>query len=164
MRSLATQPAPAWLRELADGRANYEELLGWPVSLNVRQGTLVVAIGSVVGAVSMPAALGARVQHELQIAMLCGPVIADPGGSRWTFLTRPVADIRSAVVTELAHWQVHLVGRGGLVPIPLSVSLSDGNSWRWAEQPAPNRPLPPTSAVVCVSRRLTATEYLAQGA
>jgi hypothetical protein len=161
---MATQPAPTWLRELADGRANYEELLGWPVSLNVRQGTLVVAVGPVVGAVSMPAALGARALHELQIAMLCGPVVADPGGTQWTFLTRPVADVRSAVVAELAHMQVHLVRCGGHVTIPLSVSLSDGSSWRWVERPVPNRPLPPTSAVVCVSRRLTATDFLAQGA
>jgi hypothetical protein len=164
MRSMATQPAPTWLRELADGRANYEELLGWPVSLNIRQGTLVVAVGSVVGAVSMPAALGARVRHELQVTMLCGPIVTDPDGTYWTFLTRPIVDIRPAVAAELAYWQIHLVRRGDYVTLPPNVSLSDGNSWRWVERPVPNRQLPPTSVVVCVSRRLTAMEYLAQGA
>lgn len=160
LASMATQPAPTWLRALADGRANYEERLGWPVSLKVRQGVLAVAVGSTMGAVTMPAELGARVRHELRIAMQCGPIVVDPSGSQWTFLTRPTADIRSAVVSELAQWQVHLVAQGGYATIPVSVSSSDGDSWRWVERPIPLQQLPPTSAVVCLTRRVTATALL----
>ena len=46
--SITNRPAPAWLTELAHGRATYEELLGWPVSVQVGDRLLIVAIGQAV--------------------------------------------------------------------------------------------------------------------
>src|SRR6266536_2906710 len=71
--SITNRPAPAWLRELAHGRDIYEELLGWPVSVQVGKRVLIVAIGQALDAVSMPAGLGALVRAELGIALLSGP-------------------------------------------------------------------------------------------
>jgi hypothetical protein len=60
--TLTSQPAPAWLRDLAEARARYEEFLGWPLSIQVGSRDLALVVGARIGAVSMPARLGARVR------------------------------------------------------------------------------------------------------
>jgi hypothetical protein len=158
--SITNRPAPAWLRELAHGRDSYEELLGWPVSVQVGNRALIVAIGQTVDAVTMPAGLGAQVRDELGIAMLNGPVMADPDGRRWTFLTKPLEHLRPTITADLSHAQVDLVPHGGHVVIPNDPGTSSGTLWRWIEQPT--RALPPAYAVIGVTRRLTDhSHYLA---
>lgn len=154
--SITNRPAPTWLRELAHGRATYEELLGWPVSVQVGNRALIVATGQTVDAVTMPAALGAQVRGELGIAMLCGPVVADPTGSRWTFLTKPWETLRPATTANLSHAEVEVAPHGSHVVIPTSPGVCTGAIWRWIERPAPTRPLPPAYAVIAVTRRLSA--------
>ncbi|MEV6770851.1 hypothetical protein AB0N05_19735 [Nocardia sp. NPDC051030] len=51
-------------------------------------GRIMLEIGAV-GAVTMPADLGARVRDRLLVRQHCGPVIAHPRSGRWTFLTGP---------------------------------------------------------------------------
>ena len=153
--SITNRPAPAWLRELAHGRANYEELLGWPVSVQVGNRLLIVAIGQTVEAVTMPAALGARVRAELGIAMLSGPIVSDPDGARWTFLTKPLDRIRPGITADLSHLRVDVAPHGSHVVIPTNPSVTTGKEWRWVEAPTPGRPLPPAYAVIGVTRRLT---------
>jgi len=153
--SITNRPAPAWLRELAHGRDSYEELLGWPVSVQVGNRALIVAIGQTVDAVTMPAGLGAQVRDELGIAMLNGPVIADPDGRRWTFLTKPLEALRPTITADLSHAHVDLAPHGGYVVIPTEPGTSSGKLWRWIEQPTPARALPPAYAVIGVTRRLT---------
>lgn len=153
--SITNRPAPSWLRELAHGRAAYEELLGWPVSVQVGGRVLNIAIGQTVDAVTMPAGLGAMVRNELGIAMLCGPVIADPDGSRWTFLTKPLDTLRPNITADLSDAQVDLAPHGGHVVIPNAPHICTGKLWRWIERPSPARALPPAYAVIAVTRRLT---------
>lgn len=147
-------PAPPWLRELAHGRANYEELLGWPVSVQVGDRTLIVATGQTVDAVTMPAGLGMLVRRDLGIAMLCGPVVADPAGTRWTFLTKPFDALRSSITDDLSHLHVDVVPHGGHVVIPTDPHTCTGSLWRWIDEPRPTRPLPPAYAVIAVTRRI----------
>lgn len=153
--SLTPLPAPTWLRQLTDARANYEELLGWPVSIQVGRRDLVVVIGGTVGAVGMPAKLGAGVRQELGFTMLCGPIVADPTGSWWTFLTKPVGLLRADVAQDLGSVRVRVAPRGACVEIPCDVEGSTVGGWRWVERPVPSRPLPPGSVVVSMVRRLT---------
>lgn len=163
---ITNRPAPWWLRELAHGRAAYEELLGWPVTVQVGNRVLIVAIGSSVGAMTMPAALGASVRGELRRAIQCGPVLTDPDGLKWTFLTRPPEDLRPGIAGELARAQVDLAPRGGHVVVPPAPTTPLATSpagrpvpldraWRWIEPPIPSRPLPPAYPAIAVTRRFT---------
>src|SRR2546428_2624978 len=87
--SPAPAPAPVWLRELATARASYQELLGWPVSMQISQRNLVVEVGAALVAASMPAGLGARVRAQLGMSFVSAPIIANRDGTRWTFLAGP---------------------------------------------------------------------------
>lgn len=158
--SITNRPAPVWLRELAHGRAEYEELLGWPVSVQVGNRLLIVAIGHTVEAVTMPAGLGARVRAELGIAMLSGPVVADPDGVNWTFITKPLDHLRPNITADLSHLRVVVAPHGSHVAIPTGPRVSAGKVWRWIERPAPGKALPPAYAVIAVTRRLATLDHL----
>ncbi|MEU0542556.1 hypothetical protein [Nocardia sp. NPDC005978] len=54
-------------------------------------GRIMLEIGAV-GAVTMPADLGARVRDHLRKRARCGPIIGHPRAGRWTFLTGPTDD------------------------------------------------------------------------
>ena len=158
--SITNRPAPVWLRELVHGRADYEELLGWPVSVQVGDRLLIVAIGRTVEAVTMPAGLGARVSAQMGIAMLSGPVVADPDGDRWTFLTKPLDHLRPNITADLSHLRVEVAPHGSHVVIPTSPDTTTGKVWRWVEQPASGKPLPPAYAVIAVTRRRATADHL----
>lgn len=138
------QPAPAWLRELADARAAYQELLGWPVSVRVGERALVVAVGRVLGAVVMPAALGARVRAERAGCWPPAPVVANRETSRWTFFGTPVAGLPDEPASR-----VRAVAPGSYVVIPRG---AEG----WIERPVPHRALPSTSELLALASRLYA--------
>jgi len=159
--SITNRPAPAWLRELAHGRASYEELLGWPVSVQVGKRVLIVAIGQVLDAVTMPASLGARVHAELGIAMLSAPVVTEPEGKRWTFLTKPLDRLRPNIAADLSHLRVDVAPHGAHIVIPTEPQTTSGQEWRWIDPPSPTRTLPPAYAVIGVTRRLTQGQELA---
>ena len=158
--SITNRPAPAWLRELAHGRAEYEELLGWPVSVQVGNRMLIVAIGQTVEAVTMPAGLGDRVHAELGIAMLSGPVVSAPDGARWTFLTKPLDHLRPNTTADLSHLRVTVAPHGSYVALPANPGVTTGLVWRWIQRPAPGRVLPPAYAVIAVTRRLAEIDHL----
>lgn len=158
--SITNRPAPWWLRELAHGRAAYEELLGWPVSVRVSDRVLIVAVGATVSAVTMPAALGMLVRNELGVAMQRVPVVSDPEGLKWTFLTRPPEDLRPGVTGELATVDVALARPGGHVVVPTSpTGRSAVRAAQWIDPPS--RTLPPAYPVIAVTRRLTEHRHLA---
>ncbi|GAB3883445.1 hypothetical protein GCM10029964_042800 [Kibdelosporangium lantanae] len=153
-----TQPAPEWLRELAAARAHYEELFGWPVSVQVGQRQLVVALGSALDAITMPAELGERVQGQLGIAMLSGPVIAHPDGTRWTFLTQGANTIPGDIVDGLGDHDVRHAATGSYTVVPTAVAAG---GWSWVNEPKPHQMLPSAYAVVATARRLCATAAVA---
>lgn len=147
-----TTAAPQWLRELVAARTHYVELLGWPVRVEVGPRRLAVAVGQVLDAITMPAALGRNVLAELRLTMLAGPVIAGPGGAWWTLLTEPATAPPPELPTDLHAHKVHLTPPGAHVIIP-SLTESTGSS-RWIEPPQPRHPLPPWSAVIGATRRV----------
>lgn len=147
-------------QELSTARAQYEELLGCEVSIDVANRRLVTWAGRAMDAVVLPARLGDRVLAELRFAMLDGPVAAAPGGQWMTFLTAPAAvpnpfisyELRRAL--ELRRARMQLMPRGGQVVLPRpAVAHDDPREWRWVEAPRPGRPLPPWCAVVAAVKR-----------
>jgi hypothetical protein len=146
-----TQPAPTWLRDLAAARAHYEELFGWPVSVQVGQRQLVVALGQVLDAITMPAPLAAQVHGQLSIAMLSGPVIAHPDGGHWTFLTQGATAMPEDIVDGLEEHDVRHAATGAYTVIPTECGNGE---WRWISEPRPHQMLPSAYAVVATARRL----------
>jgi hypothetical protein len=150
-----TQPAPDWLKELYTARAHYEESFGWPVSVHVGQRQLVVALGHDLDAITMPADLAARVQGQLGIAMLSGPVIAQPDGRRWTFLTQGADTIKGEIVEGLGDHEVRHAATGAYTVVPTTTSGTGG--WHWITEPRPHQMLPSAYAVIATARRLCST-------
>lgn len=148
-----TQPAPEWLRNLAEAQAFYQERFGWPVSLRIAERRLALALGQEVDAITMPADLGARVHAQLGIAMLAGPVIAHPGGGQWTFLTQTVSTMEGELAGGLAEHHVRHASAGAYTVIPAAHAEAD---WRWITEPQPNQTLPSAYAVVATARRVCA--------
>jgi hypothetical protein len=94
----------------------------------------------------MPASLASQVQAQLGIAMLTGPVIANPDGTRWTFLTQPAPPDLVIDLPGVQHAGTHTV-------IP-----TDGTGWQWINEPRPMRALPSVHAVVATARRILAAQ------
>jgi len=159
--SSETQPAPEWLRNLTEVQARYQERFGWPVSLRIAERRLAVALGQVVDAITMPADLGARVQAQLGIAMLAGPVIAHPDGGDWTFLTQTASTMEGEFVGDLAEHDVRHASAGAYTVIPAAHAEAD---WRWVTEPQPNRMLPSAHAVVATARRVCVATPARRGA
>jgi hypothetical protein len=152
----ATHPAPDWLRELATARTRYEELLGWPVCMDVLSQCVAVPVGMVLDTVTMPAILAQKVRVELGFTMPAGPVAADPDGDWWTFLTEPATAARHDIPAELRELEVHTARHGAHVVIPTRLDGTDDRGWRWVELPHPHQSLPPWSAVLGATRRIAA--------
>ncbi|HEX3784992.1 MAG TPA: hypothetical protein VHX38_35475 [Pseudonocardiaceae bacterium] len=162
MTVTATQPAPRstaasdWLRELVDVRNEYEELLCWPVLLEVTNRRLIMPTGTTLDAVVMPAALGEKVLAELRIAMLDCPVIMEPDGS-WIFATDPVGAPHPAMPPELISAQVRTLPAGSQVVLPASPHLCGvGRSW---VTPCRRQSLAPWHAVIATGRRIIARGF-----
>lgn len=141
------------LRELAEARAQYEERLGWPVTIDVRPGRLVMMTGPVADAVTMPASLGRLVLADLRIAMFGGPVVADPSGRSWMFFTAPFQDfeLTEELAGELSQLDIELMPTSTYVVVP--THLDGANNWPWIERPRSRRDLPPVAAVIATARR-----------
>ena len=152
----ATHPAPDWLRELATARTRYEELLGWPVCMDVLSQCVAVPVGMVLDTVTMPAILAQKVRVELGFTMPAGPVAADPDGDWWTFLTEPATAARHDIPAELRELEVHTARHGAHVVIPTRLDGTDDRGWRWVELPHPHQSLPPWSALLGATHRIAA--------
>ncbi len=149
----SSAPAPAWLHALTTARTLYEELHGWPVTLDVTARRLVMLIGTRLDAVAMPSWLGRQVLADLRIAMLSGPVIMGPGGGRWTFLTELADATSHDIRAELHSFDVHFIPRGVRVVVPTHQGARNAR-WRWVESPLPRHPLPPWPAVAATVSRV----------
>ncbi|OLF04694.1 hypothetical protein BLA60_39410 [Actinophytocola xinjiangensis] len=158
---ITNHPAPHRLRELATGRAAYEELLGWPVTVQVSRRELALVAGPDVSAMTMPTGLGALVRKELGVAMQHAPIVSTPDSRTWTFLTRPPElRLRTGVADELALAGVVFTPPGGHVALPRSpVGLPAIRTWQWVDPPTPGAALPPAYPVIAVTRRITARRH-----
>ncbi|ONI91339.1 hypothetical protein ALI144C_01255 [Actinosynnema sp. ALI-1.44] len=142
------------LRSLTDARTRYEERFGWPVTVEVRRGRLVMRLGDVADALVMPRRLGVPVLAELRIALLAGPVLADTTGQWWVFLTRPSGGAAARHDGELRLLDMHPVPGGTSVVVPREFDGKSGCPW--IEPPRALTRLPPWPAVVATARRLVA--------
>lgn len=160
--TVTTTPSPPraadtsdWLLELVDARNEYEELLGWPVLLEVTSRRLVLRTGTALDAVVMPATLGEKVLAELRIAMLGCPVVTEPDGS-WTFVVEPVDGPCPVMPPELVPARVRTLPTGSRLVLPRVLHPSGiGRSW---VAPCRRRPLAPWHAVIATCRRVIARE------
>ncbi|GAB3474626.1 hypothetical protein [Amycolatopsis cihanbeyliensis] len=146
--------APRWLRDLAHARVEYQDQLGWPVHLEVRQRRLVTQTGTAFDALTMPFDLAEETRRDLEIAMLVGPILTGPGRRWWTFLTKPAPSRRLHVPADLHQLRVRPIPRGTHVVLPFHIDVPGPESWRWIESPMLRRTLPPWSTVVAVARRV----------
>jgi hypothetical protein len=137
------------LRELTRARNHYEERFGWPVTIEVDPGRLVMLAGDRVDAVVMPENLGARVLAKLRMALLAGPVLADTTRQWWMFLTQPKSGVPKEA-GELRCVEVHLVPSGSRVVVPREIGETNG--WPWIERPRPLHQLPPWPCVIATTR------------
>lgn len=154
---LTTHSAPAWLRELTTARTAYEELHGWPVSVEVSSRSLTLPTGQAVDAIGMPTALGELVQSQLHVMMLKGPVIAGPRRDWMTFLTEPSASTNPLLPPDLETAQVRLVPRGERIVLPTARATQRLRDVRWVDPPRPGRELPDWTVVIGATRRVVAT-------
>lgn len=145
--------APAWLLELAMARSDYEELLGWPVELQITARRLTIPAGRSFDAVFIPVRLGAPVQRQLRVVSQDGPVIAGPRRGWLTFLTKLSASAEPLLPTDLDHAGVSLVRRGKPVVLPAAPEISDAGEVRWFSPPRPRR-MPAWPVVLGVCRRV----------
>jgi hypothetical protein len=149
------------LRELSGARTYYEERFGWPVTIEVDAGRLVMLLGETLDAVVMPEPLARAVLTDLRIALLAGPVLADTTGQWWLFLTQPSAncqpipkDYAAKDTPQLRCLEVHLLPGGSRVVVPREIDETKG--WPWIERPRPLHQLPPWRAVIATARRIGA--------
>ncbi|HJP77513.1 MAG TPA: hypothetical protein VJ914_24805 [Pseudonocardiaceae bacterium] len=113
-------------------------------------GTPVMLTSSQAGAIGMPEGLGRRVLRSLRIAMLAGPVLAEPDEGNWLFLSTPIQDSRPDLLTGLAEVGVFVVAPGRPITLPEDLH---GRDERWVVAPLPRRDLTPWQAVLATIRR-----------
>lgn len=161
MSTLTTMPATlastaGWLRDLTTAKTRCEEDWGLPVSLDVAKHRLVVVVGAVVDAITMPDTLGEKVLGELRVMMLAGPVVASPDGTWWTFLTRPATAPRVDVPGSLRRLRIYCVPRGATAVIPTRADATEATTWTWVQPPRRDRWLPSWHMVIAATSRVTA--------
>lgn len=113
-------------------------------------GAPVMMTSGTVGAIGMPEDLGRRVLRSLRIAMLAGPVLAEPDEGNWLFLSTPIEDSRPDLFPGLAEAGVFVVAPGRPIILPTDLH---GRDERWVVAPLPRRALTPWQAVLATIRR-----------
>lgn len=98
--------------------------------------SLLVATGSVVDAVDVPAFIGKRVARLLRTVGVLAPIAATPEG-RWFFLTTRAG---SAAAELHAHPEVVVRGAGDWIPLPPSAHRHGIVHWRVKPQTCDWRP------------------------
>lgn len=72
-----------------------------PATVDPVSRRILLPIGGLVGAVTMPIELGRRVLAGLRVRMLAGPVVEHPHAQRWTFLTGSGHTLAESVTAAL---------------------------------------------------------------
>ncbi|MEU6560114.1 hypothetical protein [Nocardia nova] len=91
------------------------------------QGRILLEIGPV-GAVTVPATLGAAIRDFLTMRGHSGPIIGHPRSARWTFLTDHVDDSAqdAAIASDMFHRCAAVVAPGTTVVLPSPVDERTG--------------------------------------
>lgn len=124
-----------------------------PAAVDVATRRILLPVGGMVGAVSMPLDLGRRVLAGLRVRMLAGPVIELPHTERWTFITGPGHSLNEAVFADLLRLGASAAPQGDSVVLPSPEDECLG-LWRWERKPAARGDFPPQSAVIATTRAM----------
>lgn len=135
--------------------AFYRTEYGLPATIEQATRRILMPIGGLIGAVTMPLELGRRVQAGLHIRMLAGPVIERIQTHRWTFVTGPGHTLDDAVYAELLRLGASLAPQGDNVVLPSPDDERLG-LWRWECAPKALNDFPPQSAVIATTRAMAA--------
>jgi len=114
---------------------------------------ILLPVGGLVGAITMPLELGRRVLAGLTIRMLAGPVVDRPSTQRWTFITGPGHKLDDGVLADLLRLGASMAPEGDIVVLPSPDDERLG-LWRWERVPAQSQDFPPQSAVIATTRAM----------
>ncbi|MGQ4597239.1 DNA-directed RNA polymerase subunit beta [Nocardia sp. R6R-6] len=104
--------------------AYYRHTCDLPAGVHPEIGRITVRAGCI-GAITMPAALGERVQDYLTEHHIdLGPIICHERSKRWTFLTRPNLSDDVRLFAELFRLNVSIVPFGGEIALPSPEDVS----------------------------------------
>ncbi|WP_406280764.1 DNA-directed RNA polymerase subunit beta [Nocardia sp. NBC_00881] len=112
----------------------YREVCGLPARVQPELQQLFIPSGSV-GAITVPAKLGAAVKGNMQACgVQLGPIVSHPRSKRWTFLIRPdVPDDELALFGELFRLNASVARLGAQIALP---SPTDRHGFRvWVQPP-----------------------------
>ncbi|WP_454194912.1 DNA-directed RNA polymerase subunit beta [Nocardia sp. Marseille-Q1738] len=113
----------------------YQRVCGLPARIDPQMGRIFVLSGSV-GAITMPAQLGALVKNHLNRAAPAGPIVSHPRSKRWTFLIRPDVHDEMPLFTELFRLNATLSPIGAQIALPSPVDEAGAVGFRlWAQAP-----------------------------
>ncbi len=128
----------------------YQTECGLPARL-VDGDRIVLQLGGVFGAVTMPAGLGRKVVASLRVRAMPAPALAHPGGQRWTLLSGP-GTVTLEDLAALVPLGVSVVGETAVVVLPSPETEALG-LWHWVQQPTP-ADLPPQAALLTTTRAM----------
>ncbi|MEU2041364.1 DNA-directed RNA polymerase subunit beta [Nocardia niwae] len=112
--------------------AFYRRVCGLPTRVDPALDRIELVAGSV-GAVTMPAHIGAGVRHHMQVRQhALGPIFTHPRSGTWTFLIRPDFPDDPRLFAMLFRHQVKVIRNGGLIALPSPVGMPAGVR-RWIE-------------------------------
>jgi hypothetical protein len=134
----------------------YRSEYGLPATVDRSMQRILMPVGGLVGAITMPLELGQRVQAGLRIRMLAGPVIERAQTQRWTFITGPGHTLDDAVHAEILRLGASVAPEGDNIVLPSPEDEHLG-LWCWECVPKALKDFPPQSAVIATTRAMAST-------
>ncbi|GAA4010624.1 hypothetical protein GCM10022247_36050 [Allokutzneria multivorans] len=153
MTTSTTDSSPAHLDPVAQRCASYRRDFNLPARFEAPSRCIVLPLGHLVGAVSVPRGQGDRVLTELRMRFLGGPIVENLETRRWTFITGPGSVILSHAFAELAKLRATIGTTGDIVRLPTPDEEARG-VLRWVRAPQARRALPAHTAVIATLRIL----------
>ncbi|MEC3978904.1 hypothetical protein [Amycolatopsis sp. H20-H5] len=135
----------------AERCAFYHHVYRLPAAVDPATHRILLPVGGLVGAITMPVELGRRVLAGLRVRMLAGPVVDRPQTQRWTFITGPGHKLDETVFADLLRLGASVAPTGDNVVLP-SPSDERLGLWRWERVPEQLHDFPPQSAVIATTR------------
>lgn len=100
----------------------YRQVCGLAVVVQPEHGGRIIVPTGSVGAITMPAQLGASVKnHMLTRTMRLGPIVSHPRSKRWSFLIRPDVPDDMRLFAELFRLNVCMSPFGAQIALPSPV-------------------------------------------
>lgn len=154
MTTSTTRTSAACPDLTSEDRCNfYRSEYGLPATVDRSKQRILMPVGGLIGAITMPLELGRRVQAGLKIRMLAGPVIERAQTQRWTFITGPGHTLDDAVHAEVLRLGASVAPEGDNIVLPSPDDERLG-LWCWECAPKALKDFPPQSAVIATTRAM----------